>query len=376
MAETLKANLLIPEVIGDMVETSLGNRITLLPVVTQDNTLQGRPGDTLKFPSFTYIGKADAIAENNPITAALLTSSTVSVQVKKYAKAVAITDEARLSGYGDPVGEAARQLAHSIDHAMDDALFDQLKMSSYSRLYPITALSADAVADALTLFGEELDGPKILLTNAAGFATLRKDADYIQATDLGQRMIFSGVVGEIWGCQVVVSNKIANDTGLKETRYFILKPGALRLVSKQGTTLEVERDAKYMRDTLYASKHAAAYLYDESKMVALTIPTGVGLLADGAPSNIHTVAGTTGKTKIVIPDKLAPAPTGTKWVYKLDTNDYTAYTFGTAITGYTDWTSSTTEIAVSTNTYAHVVLVYSADSKPIKAAHPVIVAGA
>ena len=54
---TLKANLVIPEVIGDLVETKLGNNITLLPLATQDNTLVGQPGDTLKFPAFEYIGK-------------------------------------------------------------------------------------------------------------------------------------------------------------------------------------------------------------------------------------------------------------------------------------------------------------------------------
>ena len=373
MAETLKSNLLIPEVIGDMVETNLGARVTLLPLVTQDATLQGQPGDTLKFPAFAYIGKADAVDENNPVTATVLTASTVQVQVKKYAKAVAITDEARLSGYGDPVGEAARQLAHSIDHAMDDALFDQLKLSSLSRLCPVTALSADAIADALTLFGEELDGPKILLVNPAGFAALRKDANYIQACDLGQRMIFSGVVGEIWGCQVVVSGKIAADDTLKETRSYILKPGALRLVTKTGTQLEVERDAQYMRDTLYASKHAASYLYDESKLAALTVFSGVQVLTAGA-TGIHCEAGATGKTRIVIPASLAPAPTGYTWKYKLDDIPTASYTFGTAVSGYTAWTDAATEITTA-NAYAHVALVDGAN-KPVKACHAGIVVGA
>lgn len=38
---TLKANLVIPEVIADLVEGKLGDNITLLPLATEDNTLVG-----------------------------------------------------------------------------------------------------------------------------------------------------------------------------------------------------------------------------------------------------------------------------------------------------------------------------------------------
>ena len=375
MATTTTANALIPEVFADLVETRLGARVTLLPLAVQDNTLVGQPGDTLQFPAFRYVGKADEIPENGLVTPALLTSYSVAAKVKKFAKAVQLTDEVRLSGFGDPVGEAAMQLAHSIDHATDDALFAQLDAVSLGRVYPVSALSADSVADALTLFGDELEGPKVLLVDPAGFATLRKDADYIRSSDLGQRAIFSGVVGEIWGCQIVVSAKIQANTTLGEFRYFILKPGALRLVNKQGTFVEVQREPSYMRDTIYASKHVAAYLYDDSKAVALSVFSAVQVLAAGTDETIHTVAGAANKTKIVIPDAFAPAPATCKWVYTLDNTATKTVTFGTAVSGATDWVSSATEIAVTTETYAHVILVDSAN-KPLKIANVAVNKGA
>ncbi|HSK69076.1 MAG TPA: N4-gp56 family major capsid protein [Candidatus Limnocylindria bacterium] len=372
MAETLKENLVIPEVVADLVEHSLGARVTLLPVTTQDDTLQGQPGDTLKFPAFRYIGAAEEVAENGQVTASLLSSSSVSATVKKYAKAVTLTDEARLSGYGDPVGEAAKQLARAIDQAVDDALFAQLDGLSYSRLYPVAALSAGAVADALTLFGDDLEGEKILLTDPAGFAALRKDADYIRASDVGQRMVFSGVVGEVWGCQVVVSYKVKDSAALGEKRYYVLKPGALRLINKSGTQVEAVREAEYMRDTLYASKHCAAYLYDESRAAALTVFTALQALPAGS---VATAAGAAGKTRVVIPEHLAPAPAGYKWVYALDTSATKTVTFGTALTGMTDWVSSATDVTAGSNTYAHVALVNAADNKPVKVIHVPVVAG-
>ena len=370
---TLKASLVIPEVIADLVETKLGDNITLLPLAVEDNTLVGQPGDTLKFPAFKYIGKAAVVNENGQIQTGKLEAGTTEATVHKYAKGISITDEARLSGHGDPMGEAAKQLARAIDQGVDDELFSVLNSVGVSRKHINTTISADNIADALVLFGEDLTGDKVLLTDAAGFAALRKDGDYIRASDMGQRMITDEVVGEVWGCQILISNKIKTDTTVNEKNYFIVKPGALRLVNKRGTQVEVQREADYMRDNIFASKHCVAYLYDASKVVALTQFTGLQALT--AASGIETEEGDSGKTKIVIPDVMA-APAGYKWVYKLDTTATNMGTWDTELTGTTDWTSSDTEIAASSNTKAHVVLVNATNSKPVKTITVAVNAGA
>lgn len=360
---TLKANLVIPEVIGDLVETKLGNNITLLPLATQDNTLVGQPGDTLKFPAFKYIGKATIVNENQEVVVGKLQAGTEAAEIHKYAKAISITDEARLSGFGDPMGEAATQLARAIDQGVDDELFDVLNAVGVSRKYVTGVMSSDNLADALVLFGEDLAGPKVLLTDAAGFAELRKDTDFIKASDMGQRMINGEIIGEVWGCQIQITNKVKLDSTQKEKNYFIVKPGALRLVNKRGTLVEVDREAKYMRDNIFASKHVVAYLYDASKVVALTSFTGLQALTSA--SGIKTEEGASGKTKIVIPDVMA-APTGYKWVYKLNETATDMGTWDTELTGTTDWVDSDDEIVASTNTKAHVVLVNATDKKPVK----------
>ncbi len=365
---------ILPEVMADLVETKLGARASLLPLAARDNTLKGQPGDTLRFPAFRYIGKADEIAENGQITPNLLTSYAVPATVKKYAKAVQITDEVRLSGFGDPVGEAAGQLAKAIDHAVDDALYEQLHTLPLSRIYPVAGLSTDAVADGLTLFGEDLDGEKVILVDPAGYAALRKDPDYIRASDLGQKAIFSGVVGEIWGCQVVVTAKIGQNTTLNEHRYYILKPGALRLINKTGTFIEVQLEPYDMRDTVYASKHCAAYLYDDTKVVALSVFTGVQTLPNAAEKDIYTRAKGSGNTSIVITDYLKNPPATCKWAYVLNTSPTFAATFGAAVTGATPWVNEDTAIPAGANTYAHVLLL-DRDNKPLKKASVALIKG-
>ncbi len=371
MSTTLKSNLIIPEVIADLVETTLGEKVTLLPLTTADDSLVGQPGDTLKFPAFRYIGKASKVDENGLVEASVLSAQMVSATVGKYAKAVQITDESRLCGFGDPVGEAALQLAHSIDHAVDDALFDVLKAAGYQRRTGITALSSEAVVDALTLFGEDQEGDKVLLTDADGFARLRKDPNYLRAGDVALRMVFTGAVGEIWGCQIVISSKIKADAAAKEKQYFIVKPGALRLVNKTGVNIEVEREPAYMRDNVYGSRHCAAYLYDAGKLVSLCVFTGLEQL-DELKSGITLEAGGTGETLCLIPDAMQ-APQGCKWVYVLSDAASPAV-YGTAMTGTQPWAGNTTAIPAGGMSFLHLCLVGD-DMKPVKALSLNVVAG-
>jgi len=363
MEVTTKSNQIIPEVLGDMVEQSLGQKITLLPITQADDTLQGKPGDTLKFPAFRYIGKAQQVEENGQVQAGVLSADTVSATVKKYAKAVRITDEARLSGFGDPVGEAARQLAHAIDHAVDDALWDVLAGAGYPRKAAATALNSEAVAEALTLFGEEQEGDKVLLTDAQGFAQLRRDPNYLRAGDLAQQSIFSGAVGEIWGCRIVISSKVKADVATLEKQHYILRPGALRLVNKTGTTLEVQREPEYMRDTVYCSKHCAAYLYDAGKVISLTEFLGMQALSPSC--GIQTVAGGAGATRVSIPADMQP-PLHHRWVYQLTDSATPAGKYGTALTAITDCPDGETDIPTGGKTYLHLYLV-GPDDKPVKA---------
>ena len=361
MATTLKANLIIPEVLASVVESKLTDNMVFLPLASVDDTLVGKPGDEITFPSFAYIGDAADVDENGQIIPVALSASSVKAKVKKSAKAVQITDEAILSGYGDPVGEAGTQLARAIDNHTDNDMLASLEGLGMARQFGTQAdISPDVIADALVVFGEDEDGVKALLITANDKATLRKDADFIKATDLGDAKMSSGVMGELFGCQLLPANKIKKDTVNGEIRRYIVKPGALKLINKRGVMMEVEREAGYQRQTAYATQHYTTYLYDESKVVMIRQFTELKTLAE---TDIVSTAGTAASDGTFL-DITKGAPVGMKWVYKLGTADVTA-AFGTALSGYTDWVSKTTEIAASTSTKAHVALVDSAD-KPVK----------
>ena len=64
---TYLANLFNPQVIGDMVNKKLTSDVKFAPLCRIDNSLEGRPGDTITLPSFAYIVDAVAVAEGTDI---------------------------------------------------------------------------------------------------------------------------------------------------------------------------------------------------------------------------------------------------------------------------------------------------------------------
>ena len=76
----------------------------------------------------------------------------------------------------------------------------------------------------------------------------------------------SGVVGTIFGMQVVLSNRL---TARNEA--YIVKPGALRIVMKRNTLVEFDRDILSEMNYIKASKLFAPYVYDKTKIIKLTV---------------------------------------------------------------------------------------------------------
>ena len=359
MPTTTLSNMIVPEVVAAMIDTNLGAKLVFGPVADVDNTLQGQPGDTIKFPSFEYIGAAGEVAEGAEVPTAELKGSTKPVTVKKYAKGVMVTDEARLSGYGDPIGEAARQLAYSMDHATDNDFMAKLDAAPIGRVIGVTSLLANTVSDALQLYGENLDGPKVLYTTAEKFNQLRKDPNFIKLGDMGQRMINTGVVGEIHGCQIMISDKIkrGSDNSLKS---YVIKPGTLKLVRKAGTMVEVERDAKHMKSDIYASQHSAAYLYDESGLIVIEERSTIKTLVPASYPDIKITSD--GASRFLeMPANYIPTA-AMKWAYVTSDNPSPGGTFGTALAGSRDYVPGTALITGG-KTHLHTYLV-DADTKP------------
>lgn len=263
---TYLTNLFNPQVVADLIDAKLTDKITFAPLATIDNTLVGRAGDTVTLPYYAYIGDATQVAEGTDIPLKKLTQTTRPVQVVKYGVGAQLTDEAVLSGYGDPIGEAANQIVTSIASAVDNQLLAALDANTTTTFAPSgsAALTPADIPLALAKFGEDWDGEKVIIVDADFYAQLVKE-NWIPASEIAADVRIRGAVGMAYGCQVLLSNRVHAGN-----YYHIVKPGALAIFMKRDTLVEVDRDIINQSTVITGSKLFAPYLLDATKAIRVT----------------------------------------------------------------------------------------------------------
>ena len=157
MAMTKLENLVDPAVMADMVAAKLPKKIRFTPIARIDTTLVGRPGSTIVVPKWKYIGPAEDVAEGVAMGTTTLSTSTTEAKVKKAGKAVELTDESVLSGYGDPVGTTIEQLAMSIADKVDNDAYNSLCEAPLTSDNTSEVISYKGVVMANSIFEDEAD---------------------------------------------------------------------------------------------------------------------------------------------------------------------------------------------------------------------------
>ena len=267
MATTKLTNLFNPQVVGDLIATELPKKIKMMPFAVVDNTLQGVAGNTITIPKFDYIGEAEDVAEGVEAGTVVLTATTSQATVKKAVKAVEITDEAALSGYGDPVGEATRQITMALADKIDSDCMKAVCGAKKALDKSTAVINYAAIVEAVDLFEEEDDEAKVLFIHPKQLTALRKDADFIDKNKFGADVMMTGAIGMIAGCQVMVSRKVPVNSSVYTCP--IMKAGALALYMKRAVNAETDRNVLASTTILKADEHFVAAIKDEAKVVVL-----------------------------------------------------------------------------------------------------------
>ena len=280
-------DLIVPEVMADMISAKVEKKVIISKIAKVDTTLQGQPGNEVTVPQYKYIGDAEDVAEGVAMGTAKLETGSTKFTIKKAGKGVSITDEAILSGYGDPVGEANKQLAMAIANKIDNDVVEVINKEyalgtaedGVQLIYDGSAkvISYAGVVDAEDLFDEETSSDKILYVHPKQMTQLRKDADFISADKYDGNVMTSGEVGKIGTCRVVRSKKVKLNT--EGTAYLnpIVKltndaeteedAPAVTIYLKRDTQVERERKADAGLTNIYTNKHYGVALTNTTKVV-------------------------------------------------------------------------------------------------------------
>ena len=280
MSMTTMAQMINPEVMGDMINAKIEALAKLTPYAKVDTTLVGVPGDTKTVPSWNYIGDAEDVAEGAEVGLTQMTASSTTFTIKKAMKAVGITQEAINSGLGNPVGQAESQLAKSITGKVDNDVLDAVLTAKNEAGDGSAAIGYAGIVDAVTKFEDEEDGiEKVMFISPKQEATLLKDPDFLSADKFTGGVAVNGAIGKIAGCWIKKSNKIEAADGVftnpiiklepdsAETEYTEDELPALTIFLKKDTSVTSEFKQRTQTHEIVAVKYYGVALTNAAKVV-------------------------------------------------------------------------------------------------------------
>lgn len=280
MAMTSISDMVNPKIMADMISAKIENKIVVAPFARVDDTITGVAGDTIVVPQYTYIGDADDVAEGAEVALTTLVTTTTEATIKKAMKAVELSDEAVLSGYGNPIGEANNQLAAAIAAKVDNDAMDALLTANTS--YDAGAIiSYDGIIDAIDKFGEESNCQKVIFVHPSQLTQLRHDEDFISCEKYTGNVILSGEIGMIANTRVVPSKKVPIDKGCYVCPIVKIEGDAevddetpaLTIYLKRDTNVEVERQTLKRVTDISVDKFYTVVLSNAGKVVLAKFKT-------------------------------------------------------------------------------------------------------
>ena len=265
-----------PQVVSDMINAKVSKKAVMSGYIKVDNTLSGVPGSTVTVPRWGYIGEAVDLEEGQPIDTTKMAFTTAQYGIKKIGKGVMLTDEAQLSGYGNPMGTATNQISLSISEKLDNDRVAVLYESKNVFDASSAAIKYTAIVDGVDMFGEEEESRKVILIHSKQKTQLRKDPDFLAADKLGSELLTNGAIGRIAGCDVVVSNKVKLEGGVYYNPIIKLNNDAeteddlpaITYFLKRGNLVEHERETG-VGDKIVCTAFGMPALTNESKVVIL-----------------------------------------------------------------------------------------------------------
>ena len=274
MTQTKIEQLVNPEVMADMISAKLPKMIKFTPLAYVERKLVGQPGNTLTVPKWEYSGDAKDIEEGVAIEPDQLTTKKSTMTIKKAGKGIELTDEAVLSGLGDPIGQATHQIALAIANKVDNDLVEEAKKATqFVAEAPTTGAALDK---ALAVFADEEDARYVALINPEDAIALRADTakEWVRGSEIGADIVISGTFGEAHGVQIVRSKKVEKGKGflvkvsaVETDTDDVAKYGAFVINLKRDVAIETDRDILKKTTVITGDEHYGVYLYDPTKVV-------------------------------------------------------------------------------------------------------------
>lgn len=271
---TINTKLIVPEVYSALVREKITGKCKVAQFATTKGYLTGKPGETIKFPAYKYVGDAKDWTVGTAMTAGELEQTTTSATIKAIAApGVNVYDYDDEVAMGQQINEAASQQAVSIARKMDtDAIDACLTSPLKKKLAAKNTVTQDELIEMLGLYGDDRDSADFdAIVIHSAFAPSFYGMDMFVSREKtmvkdGNGITVNGVIGYFLDIPVILSDRLY-DTTNQEAFILMMKKNALSLLPKESPFTEVARDASKRLSTIYTSDFYAMALTDDTAVV-------------------------------------------------------------------------------------------------------------
>ena len=275
MPVTTTSNVIIPEVLAAMIAAEIPGQLALAgsDAVTALDNLKGGPGNTIKIPRWGTIGDFTEVAEGIAMPVVNIAATAATATVKKFARGVEVTDEALLASYDDPLKEVARQFARYAARAADRELITAAETSTLLHTASAT-ITLNDIVDAIGKWNDASVNISGLVVHSKVYRDLIKLSEFKTLTQKADQVIERGVVGQIYGVPIRVSDAITTVAGSPNTyRNLLLKKGALGLWYQRNMNVETERDTIKRTTVITADSIFATAMFQDNPLPVVKLVT-------------------------------------------------------------------------------------------------------
>ena len=271
MAITAAPNAFNPQVWADLIQASFLGQVRVLPHALQDDTLVGKPGDTVTFPKWNTLTDLTQLSEGVAMVPEAIDQTATKATIAEFGKAVEYTDTRDLVGLGDVETEVVRQYGILAARAVDTSLITVAAASTaadapnkIAASAPLayassagtggTALTWPIITGAIAQFGDEWDPADFsgLFIRSDAQAKLFVDSQFTNAGALGAATpVARGQIGTIAGLPVIVTDRLAAG------KFMLLKRGAIGVLYKRRPIVEHDRDILKRTNVVTTNVHYA-----------------------------------------------------------------------------------------------------------------------
>lgn len=272
--------LVIGKVYADAVNEKLGVALKMKDVAVDCTDYVSEIltyGDEVHFPSFTRLSPAEEVTKGTPLVPEEVGMSDNVAKIKQTAKAVRIFDKDKTQIKGKMLDSMSTQTAEVMAYKIDTDLATEMIENAVYKTpmagLASTILEMDALFD---VWGDQVQNSSFAgIVMHGSFRSAITRLDEFSKMDKSMAVLGNGIVDDnncigFWNgtIPVYLSDNMIDAKNGNEPVLAVVKKGALGYIMQKETTIEEEREGKYLATDLVASNLYAVKLLD-SKGVSI-----------------------------------------------------------------------------------------------------------